>query len=150
MPRAEAIRRLRKWVKQAFPVNDHNIIVFGGALSKPWPRKDVDVMVVLEDLEWLDSLPKGRFQKLIWETGEKLWRLTERRVAGDLWVYIPERLQLWHKGYHLDGYAKDVFCNKELSKQIFSHVETILKARGIFPHQIDDQRLSNRQMQREV
>jgi len=141
--RAEAITLLRGWIKQAFPVTDHDIIIFGGCQTKQWPRKDVDAMIILRDLDWIDSHKGDAFQKLIWETGEKLWRHTERRVAGDIWVYIPERRQLWHRGYHLDGYAKDVYhmteetfpgCDPTLPHSIFGHVEDILKAREIYPY----------------
>lgn len=100
-------------------------------------------MVILQDLAWVDGHLPGEFQKLIWDVGESVWYLTGMKVGGDLWVYIPARKQLWHKGYHLDGYAKDVFhmteeefpgCNPKLPEFIFKHNEDVLRNRGLYPY----------------
>ena len=149
------ISYFRGQIKQNFPVTDRDILIFGGVQCKPWPRKDIDALVILQDLQWIDDHAPGQFQKLIWEVGETVWYLTDRKVAGDLWVYVPQRKQLWHKGFHLDGYAKDVFymteekfpgCNPRLPEFIFKHNEAILKARGIYPYS-DDDPISHRKMQ---
>lgn len=153
--RASLVSYFRSQIKENFPVTDRDILLFAGVQHKPWPRKDIDALVILQDLQWIDDHPPGLFQKLIWEVGETVWYLTNRKVAGDLWVYVPQRKQLWHKGYHLDGYAKDVFymteekfpgCNPLLPKFIFKHNEDILKARRIYPYS-DDNPVPHRKMQ---
>ncbi len=143
MRRHELIAYFRRQIKKEFPVTDRDILIFAGCQHKPWPRKDIDALVILQDLQWIDKHPSGAFQKLIWEVGETVWYLTDRKVGGDLWIYVPQRKQLWHKGYHLDGYAKDVFtlteeefpgCDPTLPYSIFEHVEDVLISREIYPY----------------
>ena len=140
--RPDIVAYFRHQIKRAFHVTDRDILIFGGCQNKTWPRKDIDAMLILEDLVFVDSFIEGEFEKLIWEVGETVWLRTNRKVAGDLWVYLPLRGELWHKGYHLDGYAKELvnmdFSNlpdsKHLVKNIFESVKDALISREIYPY----------------
>ena len=90
--------------------------------------------MILEDLDFVDSFTEGGFEQLIWEVGESVWLLTDRKVGGDLWVYIPLRGELWHKGYHLDGYAKEIFdLEPFLGGVILYQNKEVLISRNIYP-----------------
>ncbi len=133
MRRHELIAYFRRQIKKEFPVTDRDIIIFAGCQHKPWPRKDIDALVILDDLDFVDSFPEGGFERLIWEVGESVWLLTDRKVGGDLWVYIPMRGELWHKGYHLDGYAKEIFdAEPFLGGVILYQNKEVLISRNIY------------------
>ncbi|GAG22788.1 unnamed protein product, partial [marine sediment metagenome] len=66
MRRHEIIAYFRRQIKQEFPVTDRDIIIFAGCQYKPWPRKDIDALVILEDMDFVDSFTEGGFEKMIW------------------------------------------------------------------------------------
>ncbi|KKK86400.1 hypothetical protein LCGC14_2763610 [marine sediment metagenome] len=132
--RPDIVAFFRHQIKQAFHVTDREILIFGGCQNKPWPRKDIDALLILENDLLLDSFSEGEFEKLIWEVGESVWLRTNRKVGGDLWVYLPLRGELWHKGYHLDGYAKEIFgIDPFLGGVILYQNRETLKSRNIYP-----------------
>ena len=131
--RPDIVAYFRHKIKQAFHVTDRDILIFGGCQNKPWPRKDIDALLILEDYFYVDSFSEGEFEKLIWEVGESVWLRTNRKVGGDLWVYLPLRGELWHKGYHLDGYAKEIFdIDPFLGGVILYQNREILKSRNLY------------------
>ncbi len=132
--RPDIVAYFRHQIKQAFHVTDRDILIFGGCQNKPWPRKDIDALLILKDVFYVDSLFDGAFEKLIWEVGESVWIRTNRKVGGDLWVYLPSRRELWHKGYHLDGYAKEIFdIDPFLGGVILYQNRETLKSRNLYP-----------------
>ncbi len=131
--RPDIVAYFRHQIKKAFKVTDRDILIFGGCQNKPWPRKDIDALLILENDLFLDSLFEGEFEKLIWEVGESVWLRTNRKVGGDLWVYLPLHGELWHKGYHLDGYAKEIFdIDPFLGGVILYQNREILKCRNLY------------------
>lgn len=98
----QVLWEVKRIITEEFP-SDSDTIFFGGVVEKPWPRKDVDVLVVVHDSEWFDDLPIGAFGE--WEDGsiedvissvnDRIDRVT--KVKGDVFVYIDRYGEMFHE-----------------------------------------------------
>ncbi len=83
--------------------SDSEIIFFGGVVEKPWPRKDVDVLVVVHDEEWFDDLPvsifgewvDGSIEDIITGVNSHIERVT--KLGGDVFVYVDRYGDMYHE-----------------------------------------------------
>jgi len=123
-----AKEHFREVIYQYVP-NDSDIIFFGGIVDKPWPRKDVDVIVVVHDSDWFDELPvqvfgnweDGSIEDIIFKMNEKFQNRT--KIGGDVFLYIEPYNDL----YHEDG--RDGVINvRDEDKKLYSNIMRELKA----------------------
>lgn len=96
MSKEKVLRAIMKSLKKNLPCPVTRIAVFGGVLNKPWPRKDVDVLVKAPWSEcWSDALDDPGIDDIIYEVNEKATKAAKKTV--DMWVHFPDLGELWHE-----------------------------------------------------
>jgi len=93
---------IRKILRDTFPASSE-VIFFGGFVDKPWPRKDVDVLVVIKNTSWFEELPEqsysdwvsGSIEDIIDRTNNKIDLAT--KISGDVFVYIDSYGDMYHE-----------------------------------------------------
>ncbi len=96
------LHQVKQIIRGELP-SDSEIIFFGGVVEKPWPRKDVDVLVVVHDEEWFDNLPvsvfgewvDGSIEDIITDVNSHIERVT--KLGGDVFVYVDRYGDMYHE-----------------------------------------------------
>lgn len=93
------LKAIAKSLKKHLPCPVTRIAVFGGTLTKPWPRKDVDIIVKAPYSDcWSDALEEQGIDDIIYEVNEKASKAAKKTV--DMWIHFPGLGELWHEeGY---------------------------------------------------
>ncbi len=107
-------------LREEFP-SDSKIMFFGGVIEKPWPRKDVDVLVEIYDREWFDNLPisafdeEGSIEDIIFNVNRRIDRVT--KVRGDVFIYIDRYGEMYHEN-GLEGVVEVQGHSPELYEEV--------------------------------
>lgn len=96
MSKEKVLRSIMKSLKRTLPCPVKEISFFGGTVTKPWPRKDVDVYIKASYSPcWSDFLEMKDIEDLVYEVNEDSTKASGKPV--DAWLHFPGLGELWHE-----------------------------------------------------